>query len=344
MNINMRFDLVDMLAITFLLIGSVLFTVGISVDTRAVSEFFHVFVDEWTPGFVIDGLLLLTVNRIIRRNERNGVLAQIGSLSNDFALDAVRRARTEGWLTDGSLQRQALKKAKLQYADLSGADLRGADLRFADLRGVSLSHADLRDAVLTGANLMDADLRWANLSNAQLRWAELQGARVDGIIADNADFAFAAVDEDFEANTGCPQGIVGGHLNNGQVDLLRATFAEVERQGEQAIDLFYENLFAARPDLRPMFSGSRQRQSRKFLQSLRMIINSLDEPERNIEVLEQLGARHKGYGVQASHYEVGGKVLIATLASLFGEDFTRETREAWQAGFGLIAAVMVQAA
>ena len=118
----------------------------------------------------------------------------------------------------------------------------------------------------------------------------------------------------------------------------------MERQGEQAIDLFYENLFAARPDLRPMFSGSRQRQSRKFLQSLRMIINSLDEPERNIEVLEQLGARHKGYGVQASHYEVGGKVLIATLASLFGEDFTRETREAWQAGFGLIAAVMVQAA
>ncbi|MEM7000163.1 MAG: pentapeptide repeat-containing protein [Pseudomonadota bacterium] len=344
MNISMRLDRVDLLAMSFLLVGSTLFAIGLSVDTRALSEFFQVFVDEWTPGFIIDGLLLLVVNRIIRSNERNGVLAQIGSLSNDFALDAVRRARREGWLTDGSLHQRELKKAKLQYADLSGADLRGVDLRFADLRGVSLSHADLRGAVLTGANLSDADLRWANVSDAQMRWAELQGARVDGLIMEQTDLRFASVDEDFAASTGCTQGIVGGHLDKCQVALLRKTFAEVERCGEQAIDLFYDNLFAARPDLRPMFSSSRQRQSRKFLQSLRMIINALGEPERNIEVLEQLGARHKGYGVQASHYEVGGQVLIATLESLFGDRFTREVREAWQAGFGMIAAVMMQAA
>ena len=341
---SLKLDLVDLLAVSFLLIGGLLFAVGMTIDTRALSEFFQMFVDEWTPGFVIDGLLLLVVNRIIRRNERNGVLAQIGSLSNDFALDAVRRARGEGWLTDGSLQGRELKKAKLQSADLSGADLRGVDLRFADLRGAVLTHADLRHAVLTGTNLADADLRWANLSDAQLRWAELQGARVDGVILQDADLAFAAVDVDFKRATGCCQGIVGGHLNSRQIDLLRASFAEGERQGEQAIDLFYDNLFAANPALRPMFSASRQRQSRKFLQSLRLIVNSLDEPERSVEVLEQLGERHKGYGVQEHHYELAGGVLIATLTQLFGEEFSAEMRSAWQAAFGLIAAVMVQAA
>ena len=344
MTSSLRLDLVDLLAVSFLLTGSILFCVGMTLDTRTMHEFLQVFVDEWTPGFVIDGLLLLVVNRILRRNERNGVLAQIGSLSNDFALDAVRRAQREGWLADGSLQNRDLKKAKLQDADLSGANLNGADLRFANLRGVSLSHADLRKATLTGANLADADLRWANLTGAQLRWAELQGARVDGVILADSDLTFASVDGDFAKITGCSQGIIGGHLHPDQVALLRSTFAEVEQQGEKAIALFYDNLFAAKPELRQMFSSSRQRQNRKFLQSLKLIVGSFDEPERSIEVLEQLGERHKSYGVNRGHYELAGAVLIATLNELLGEDFTQPVRDAWQSAFGLIAAVMVQAA
>jgi len=209
---HLKLDLVDLLAVCFLVIGSLLFALGITIDTRALSELMQTFVDEWTPGFVIDGLLLLTVNRIIRRT------------------------------------------------------------------------------------------------------------------------------------TGCCQGMVGGHLRPEQIRLLQSSFADIERQGEQAIDLFYDNLFEANPGLRAMFSSSRQRQSRKFLQSLRLIVNSLDEPERSIEVLEQLGERHKGYGVQSHHYELAGGVLIATLAELFGRDFSGQMREAWQAGFGLIAAVMIQAA
>ena len=340
---TIKFDSVDALAMCFLFIGGLLFAIGITVDTRGLSEFFRVFVDEWTPGFVIDGLLLLVVNRIIRRNERNGVLAQIGSLSNEFALDATRRARTEGWLSDGSLQGKDLKKAKLYGADLSGADLRGADLRFADLRDACLSHANLCGAILTGANLTDADLRWANLTGAQARWAHLQGARVDGMLIQDADFRFAAVDEEFVSTTGCQMGITGGHLRQDQITTLRQSFAAVERHGECAIDLFYDNLFVMRPELQQMFSSSRQRQSRKFLQSLRMIINSLAEPERSIEVLERLGERHKGYGVKDDHYELAGGVLLNTLSQVLGDAFDAKTRDAWQAGFGLISAVMIQA-
>jgi len=344
MTASLRLDLVDLLAVSFLVIGGVIFAIGMAIDTRALHEFLRVFVDEWTPGLVVDGLLLLVVNRVIRRNERNAVLAQIGSLSNDFALDAVRRARGEGWLADGSMHGRELKKARLQDADLSGADLRGVDLRFADLRGVSLSHADLRKAVLTGANLTDADLRWANLSGVQMRWAELQGARLDGVILTDTDMAFASVDDDFAVVTGSSQGIVGGHLQPSQIALLRTSFAEVERQGEKAIELFYSNLFAAKPELRHLFVSSQQRQNRKFLQSLKLIVSSLDEPERSIEVLERLGERHKGYGVNHSHYEIAGGVLIATLAELFGDGFTHQLRDAWQTAFGLIAAVMIQAA
>ena len=340
---SLRLDLVDLLALSFLVCGIALFTVGLSIDTRGLNELVATFVDEWTPGLIIDGLLLLVVNRIIHRNERNNVLAQVGSLSNDFALDAVRRARSEGWLTQGLMRGRDLRKAKLQFADLSGADLRNIDLRFADLRGASLSHADLRGAILTGANLCDADLRWSNLNHAQARWADLQGARVDGMRLVDADLTFASVDEDFSKTTGSTAGIVGGHLQPHQRKIVRKTFAEIERHGEVAIDLFYDKLFAAKPDLRAMFSSSRQKQSRKFLQSLKLIVCSLEEPERSVAVLEQLGERHKGYGVTQAHYELAGGVLLATLEEFFADRFTHDVRDAWQSAFGLIAAVMVQA-
>jgi hemoglobin-like flavoprotein len=337
-----RLDFVDLLALSFLLIGGVLFTVGLTMDTRALDEFMQMFVDEWTPGFVIDGALLLVVNRIIRRNERNGVLAQVGSLSNEFALDAVRRARQQGWLMNGSLEGVTLKKAKLSGADLSGANLRNVDLRFADLRDVSLTHADLRGADLTGANLADADLRWAKFDRAVLRWCALEGVRLDGVEFGGADLEFASVDEDFARYVDSQDTIVGGHLKRTQVQVLRQTFDQIEKSGGEVVDLFYANLFAIEPDLKKMFSSSQARQSRKFLSSLRVIVHSLDVPEKSIEVLEQLGARHQSYGVKAEHYDLAGKVLIQTLAEFFGDRFTPVVREAWSAGFGLIAAVMVR--
>ena len=98
---------------------------------------------DWAPGLVIDGVLLWVVNGIIRRHERDRVLSQVGSLSREFALDATRRAREEGWLLDGSMAGRTLSRASLQGADLSEATLPGADLSYSDLRGVTLAYADL---------------------------------------------------------------------------------------------------------------------------------------------------------------------------------------------------------
>lgn len=69
---------------------------------------------NWAPGLVTDGILLWVVNGIFRRHERKRVLSQMGSLSREFALDAVRRSREEQWLHDGSLAGQVLSRAALQ--------------------------------------------------------------------------------------------------------------------------------------------------------------------------------------------------------------------------------------
>lgn len=339
-----RFDLVDGLAIALLSIGLILLAVGLLTESPQYADLLETLMQEWAPGFVIDGLLLLVVNRIIKRNERLRVLAQVGSLSNEFALDAVRRARLEGWLGDGSLIGNNLQRARLADSDLSGADFTRANLRFVDLRNACLNHAKLKGADLTGANLANADLRWADMRDAQLGWADLRDARFEGAITDGMAIGFASIDEDLEQSLGIAGGVNGGHMSPMQIELVGASFAHVEAAGAQAIETFYEKLFTALPSLRSLFSGSEQRQSRKFLQSLRLIVHSLDSPEQNIHVLEQLGQRHIGYGVKPEHYEIAGAALLATSREVLADKFDNETEAAWNAAYSMISSVMIYAA
>ena len=76
---------------------------------------------DWTPGFVIDGLLLLVLNTVIKRTERTRIMSQAASMSNEFALDAMRRCREEGWLQGGAMASLTFTKARLATADLSCA-------------------------------------------------------------------------------------------------------------------------------------------------------------------------------------------------------------------------------
>lgn len=340
---NGKSDSIELLALCFLTVGITLYSFGLAVDVRAANEIVRVFIDEWSSGFVVDGMLLFVMNRLIKSNERKNVLAQIGSYSNDFALDALRRARQEGWLSNGTLRGRTFSKAKLHRADFSGAVLARADFRYADLSQASLTHCDLHGADLTGANLSDADLRWANLSYATLDWALLTGANLEGANLKGAQLAHATIDADCEELSGLNAPTIGKQLSAEQIDILRSTLAQVEAAQSNVIDQFYEHLFDERPELRAMFSSSQSRQSRKLLQSLKIIVDSMDTPERSIELLEQLGIRHAGYGVEAQHYELAGRVLLRTLASFFGDQFTPTIQESWRSAFSLITTVMVHA-
>jgi hypothetical protein len=76
------------------------------------------------------------------------VIEQMASLSNDFAVDAARVARSEGWLQGGSFQGTILFGAKLQRADLKMAEFQGAYLIAADLQYAKLSLAHFGNAAL----------------------------------------------------------------------------------------------------------------------------------------------------------------------------------------------------
>ncbi len=337
-------DLIDVLALILISVGFALFAYGLSLDPpSSMPELIVDHFGDWSPTFIVDGVLLLIINRVIHINERRRVISQVASLSNDFALDAVRRCRDEGWLKSGVMRNKGFESACLANADLSGSNLAGARITFADLSRADLTHADLRGADLRGTTLNGADLRWADLSSACLQWSDLRSALLDGARLDGVTADFAFIDKSQSAIPELGNAVVGGFLTERQIDLVRSGFQQFEAKGVSGAIRFYERLFELAPHLRKLFPDDVNEQARKFLQALKVIVSSLSSTERTVRMLQRLGDRHKDYGVKTSYYEVVGEALLGTLADALGDEFTDEAREAWTAAFRLISAAMTSA-
>lgn len=172
---------------------AVCFIAGIIAGTIvSSSEESNFWFDLW-PELIGIGITVLVIDELNRRRiaqeYKQGIIRQMASRSNDFALDAARIAKNEEWLCDGSLEKADLRNANLSKAPLENARLIGVSLTDAKLEGAELYHAnltaadllaaDLEGAKLWKANLAGADLRRANLKAEDLLAANLAGALYD---------------------------------------------------------------------------------------------------------------------------------------------------------------------
>lgn len=124
---------------------------------------------------------------------------------------------------------------------------------------------------------------------------------------------------------------------------IRETFALVEPYGPQAAAWFYEHFFTANPRYRKYFSGDPEDQDRKLFLAVQRIVTDLDRPGEFLPFLQRLAMRHRKFGLRAAHYEAFGASLLATMAYFCGERWDEQAAAAWQAGYGLVAEVMLDA-
>jgi hemoglobin-like flavoprotein len=74
-------------------------------------------------------------------------------------------------------------------------------------------------------------------------------------------------------------------------------------------------LFEVAPSVQPLFANvDMERQRQALLNMLVVVRESLLDLDDIGPDLEDLGARHVGYGAQAEHYPVVGDVLVETMA------------------------------
>ncbi|MBN9052065.1 MAG: hemin receptor [Rhizobiales bacterium] len=128
-----------------------------------------------------------------------------------------------------------------------------------------------------------------------------------------------------------------------QGQLVRLSFVQVMDQKQDVGRIFYDRLFAIAPDLRPLFKSDIDQQAQKLMDMLALAIGQLKNPAGLAAMLESLGRRHAGYGVQDQHYAIVGEALIWSLQKVLGADFTPVLRDAWVALYTVAADVMKRA-
>lgn len=130
-----------------------------------------------------------------------------------------------------------------------------------------------------------------------------------------------------------------------QVELLEQSFKAVAPRGQAFVASFYETLFAAHPEVTPLFGHvDMTAQRTKLLGALVLAVENLRRPEVLFPALRELGKRHVGYGVAAAHYPAVGGALLETFETFLGAEWTPEVKAAWTDAYGAIVSVMLEGA
>ncbi len=125
---------------------------------------------------------------------------------------------------------------------------------------------------------------------------------------------------------------------------LKDTWNLVAGNGDEVPQHFYSTLFVLHPQTRRMFPTSMANQRDRLVGALGFTVANVDDLDRLVPVLQQLGRDHRKYGVAAEHYPLVGEALLATLEHFLGDRWDADLARAWTEAYGVVAKVMSDAA
>lgn len=130
-----------------------------------------------------------------------------------------------------------------------------------------------------------------------------------------------------------------------KIEIVEQSFEKIKLDANEFAASLYKNLFAAAPEVKPLFANTdMETQQKKLLDALILIVENLRHPEILKEVVQALGTRHINYGVLRQHYPLVGKALLQTLKQYLREYWTPEVKAAWIYAYRGMAKLMLQGA
>src|SRR3712207_5432082 len=127
------------------------------------------------------------------------------------------------------------------------------------------------------------------------------------------------------------------------IPAMRASFAKAAAAGDEAPLYFYSHLFLSHPETRKMFPVSMAHQRDRLFHALGDVMAYVDDLDRLVPILQELGRDHRKFGTIADHYPAVGASLLATLQH-FDDDWNPELARDWTAAYEVVASVMIEAA
>ena len=108
--------------------------------------------------------------------------------------------------------------------------------------------------------------------------------------------------------------------------------------------MFYGRLFELDPTLKPLFKGDMTEQGRTLMTMIGTAVANLNKLDAIVPAVQDLGRRHKDYGVLPEHYGTVATALLWTLGQGLGDAFTPQVEAAWTEAYTILATVMQDAA
>lgn len=133
-------------------------------------------------------------------------------------------------------------------------------------------------------------------------------------------------------------------LTTAQIALIRDSFHRLQPNVVTASELFYERLFEIAPELRSLFRSDMEGQGMRFMSTLGVILDHLDDPVALQPYLERLAQGHAAFGVKPEHFHPMGQALIGTMRETLGDEFPKGADTAWEAAYDHLAQKMIQLA
>lgn len=132
------------------------------------------------------------------------------------------------------------------------------------------------------------------------------------------------------------------------ISLVRAGLKSVlaEDDGPETIARsFYAHLFAEHPEFRSFFPAAMEQQRHRLVRALEYVIDNLEDPNRFLPFLHQLGRDHRKHGIDGRHFLAAENALVSAFRSFVGTEVWTETVEAaWRTTFGVVSNSMAAGA
>jgi len=139
--------------------------------------------------------------------------------------------------------------------------------------------------------------------------------------------------------TAAPQ--LNSELTPEQIALIRDTFHMLEPDPVIA-ERFYDRLFQIAPELRSLFRPDMTGQGMRFMTTLGIIVQHLDDPVALEPYVRRLAEGHAAYGVKPAHFRPMGQALIDTMRAALGRRFPKGADKAWMAAYDHLARRMIE--
>ncbi len=128
------------------------------------------------------------------------------------------------------------------------------------------------------------------------------------------------------------------------VFLVQSSFDCISARSSEFGERFYQNLFEANPEFRPLFQKDLAVQTKMLVSMLSSLVKGLNRMQEIAGGLRELGKRHRDYKTSRTDYDKVVRALLRTLEEFLGDDLTPEIRQAWISVYGEIAEIMIEAA